>query len=95
MIQADAADDIAISGVCQQALSEEGRLDIFFANVRGSHSIFSSHLIWYFSFTQAGIGAAGTMEQISAEAFTNTMRVNTLSYVPDFCAIEDWHELPG
>jgi NAD(P)-dependent dehydrogenase (short-subunit alcohol dehydrogenase family) len=32
VIQADAADDIAISGVCQQALSEEGRLDIFFAN---------------------------------------------------------------
>jgi len=32
IIQADAADDIAISGVCKQALSEEGRLDIFFAN---------------------------------------------------------------
>ncbi|KAI9463618.1 sex determination protein tasselseed-2 [Lactarius psammicola] len=32
IIQADAADDKAISGVCQQALSEEGRLDIFFAN---------------------------------------------------------------
>ncbi|KAH9061292.1 sex determination protein tasselseed-2 [Lactarius vividus] len=32
VIQADAADDKAISGVCQQALSEEGRLDIFFAN---------------------------------------------------------------
>jgi len=32
IIQADAADDIAISGVCQQALGEEGRLDIFFAN---------------------------------------------------------------
>jgi len=32
VIQADAADDKAISGVCQQALNEEGRLDIFFAN---------------------------------------------------------------
>ncbi|KAH9176331.1 sex determination protein tasselseed-2 [Lactarius sanguifluus] len=32
VIQADAADDKAISGVCQQALSEEGRLDVFFAN---------------------------------------------------------------
>jgi len=32
VIQADAADDKAISDVCQQALREEGRLDIFFAN---------------------------------------------------------------
>ena len=34
IIQADAADDKAISDVCQQAIREEGRLDIFFANVR-------------------------------------------------------------
>lgn len=33
-IQADAADEKAISGVCAQALQEEGRLDVFFANVR-------------------------------------------------------------
>ena len=32
-IQADAADDKAISGVCEQALEDEGRLDVFFANV--------------------------------------------------------------
>ncbi len=32
-IQADAADDSAISDVCEQALREEGRLDVFFANV--------------------------------------------------------------
>jgi len=31
-IQADAADEAAISGVCKQALQEEGRLDVFFAN---------------------------------------------------------------
>ncbi|KAH6913904.1 3-oxoacyl-reductase [Coprinopsis sp. MPI-PUGE-AT-0042] len=31
-IQADAADDAAISGVCERALKEAGRLDIFFAN---------------------------------------------------------------
>lgn len=34
IIQADAADDKAISDVCQQAIRGEGRLDIFFANVR-------------------------------------------------------------
>jgi NAD(P)-dependent dehydrogenase (short-subunit alcohol dehydrogenase family) len=32
VIQADAADEKAISGVCAQALKEEGRLDVFFAN---------------------------------------------------------------
>ncbi|KAH9831269.1 uncharacterized protein C8Q71DRAFT_783530 [Rhodofomes roseus] len=31
-LAADAADDAAISGVCKQALQEEGRLDVFFAN---------------------------------------------------------------
>jgi NAD(P)-dependent dehydrogenase (short-subunit alcohol dehydrogenase family) len=30
--QADAADETAISGVCELALREEGRLDVFFAN---------------------------------------------------------------
>lgn len=32
-IQADAADEKAIEGLCKQALREEGRLDVFFANV--------------------------------------------------------------
>ncbi|RXW21628.1 hypothetical protein EST38_g4223 [Candolleomyces aberdarensis] len=31
-IQADASDEAAISGLCEQALREEGRLDVFFAN---------------------------------------------------------------
>ncbi|KAF5317406.1 hypothetical protein D9611_003930 [Ephemerocybe angulata] len=31
-VQADAADEKAISGLCEQALREEGRLDVFFAN---------------------------------------------------------------
>ncbi|KAH7913914.1 hypothetical protein BJ138DRAFT_1133778 [Hygrophoropsis aurantiaca] len=31
-LQADAADDSAISNLCSQALKEEGRLDVFFAN---------------------------------------------------------------
>ena len=33
VIEADAADEAAISAVCKQALQEEGRLDVFFANV--------------------------------------------------------------
>jgi len=31
-IEADASDETAISNVCKQALQEEGRLDVFFAN---------------------------------------------------------------
>ncbi len=33
-LEADASDDAAISGLCKKALEEEGRLDVFFANVR-------------------------------------------------------------
>jgi hypothetical protein len=32
-LEADAADETAIAGVCNRALKEEGRLDVFFANV--------------------------------------------------------------
>ncbi|CDO76021.1 hypothetical protein BN946_scf184665.g13 [Trametes cinnabarina] len=31
-IQADAADETAVANICKQALQEEGRLDVFFAN---------------------------------------------------------------
>jgi hypothetical protein len=60
-IHADAADDAAISGVCEQALKEEGRLDVFFANVRRSqlhqlHAITycAMYLGWYFIQTTIG-----------------------------------------
>lgn len=42
-IEADAADEKAISGVCDQALREEGRLDVFFANVHSPTATFSFH----------------------------------------------------
>ena len=38
--QADAADETAISGVCELALREEGRLDVFFANVTAFRMVF-------------------------------------------------------
>lgn len=44
VIEADASDDKAISDVCQQALREQGRLDIFFANVSAGHSTLSRHV---------------------------------------------------
>ncbi|PFH50912.1 hypothetical protein AMATHDRAFT_75301 [Amanita thiersii Skay4041] len=58
-LQADAADEKAISGLCNRALREEGRLDVFFAN--------------------AGVPTRDHLDDISAENFMNTMRVNTLS----------------
>jgi hypothetical protein len=33
-IQADASDDKAIQHLCNQAINDEGKLDVFFANVR-------------------------------------------------------------
>jgi NAD(P)-dependent dehydrogenase (short-subunit alcohol dehydrogenase family) len=44
VIQADASDDKAISDVCQQARKEQGRLDIFFANVSARRSALSQHV---------------------------------------------------
>ena len=41
--QADAADETAISGVCELVLREEGRLDVFFANVT---TFFSTRLVY-------------------------------------------------
>lgn len=37
-LQADAADETAISSICEQALEDEGRLDVFFAGVRSFRS---------------------------------------------------------
>jgi len=58
-LQADASDEDAISGICKQALREEGRLDVFFAN--------------------AGISTFDVLQNLSAETFMNTMRINALS----------------
>lgn len=48
VIQADAADDKAISDVCHRALREQGRLDIFFANVRARGPTLSFHITGFF-----------------------------------------------
>ena len=44
--QADAADESAISGVCELALREEGRLDVFFANVTAFFRLALCLLMW-------------------------------------------------
>lgn len=44
--QADAADEMAISGVCELALREEGRLDVFFANVTTFFRLALHLLMW-------------------------------------------------
>jgi hypothetical protein len=35
-VQADAADDATIKALCERAIREVGRLDVFFANVGGA-----------------------------------------------------------
>jgi len=37
VVQADAADESAISAICKRAVEEEGKLDIFFANAGKAH----------------------------------------------------------
>jgi len=79
-MQADAADETAISGVCNQALREEGRLDVFFANVRKIRAcpVLLSTLM---SISQAGIASRDSLADTSVETFMNIMRVNALSFV--------------
>ncbi|KAI6110601.1 hypothetical protein EDD16DRAFT_1710791 [Pisolithus croceorrhizus] len=59
VIQADAADDTAITTVCDRAIKEEGRLDVFFAN--------------------AGISNNKALQDLTADIFMESMRVNSLS----------------
>ncbi|EKM53923.1 uncharacterized protein PHACADRAFT_257429 [Phanerochaete carnosa HHB-10118-sp] len=57
--QGDAADDATIESLCKQAMQEEGRLDVFFAN--------------------AGIATIDGLQEISADQFMRSMRINALS----------------
>lgn len=59
VIQADAADDAAITAVCDRAIKEEGRLDVFFAN--------------------AGISNNKALQDLTADVFMESVRVNSLS----------------
>ncbi|KAI6121448.1 hypothetical protein F5141DRAFT_517105 [Pisolithus sp. B1] len=59
VIQADAADDTAITAVCDRAIEEEGRLDVFFAN--------------------AGISNNKALQDLTADIFMESIRVNSLS----------------
>lgn len=78
-VEADAADETAISGVCKQALQEEGRLDVFFANVRSLHFLVFLNLL--LDLLQAGIASYDRLESTTTETFMNVMRVNALSCV--------------
>lgn len=77
VIQADAADEKAIAGVCKQALDEEGRLDVFFANVRTISVTDDQRKL--ISIQQAGIATIQPFKDVSVETYNNVMRVNTLS----------------
>lgn len=76
--QGDAADEATIEGLCKQALQEEGRLDVFFANVGSSSARSTRSLI---SGLQAGVATIDGLHDTSADQFMRIMRVNALSYV--------------
>jgi NAD(P)-dependent dehydrogenase (short-subunit alcohol dehydrogenase family) len=75
-VQADAADEVAIEAVCKRALDEEGRLDVFFANV--CELLFPSLHQAYILF-KAGVATLKLFPDISAADFTENMRINALS----------------
>lgn len=78
-IQADAANETAIAAVCEQALQDEGRLDVFFANVcvksnRQPHPALKHA-------EKAGFASNKALPDMTAEGFMESMRVNALSSV--------------
>lgn len=77
--QGDAADDATIANLCKQALQEEGRVDVFFANASPPSGFATLADLW--SRHQAGIATMNAVHDVSADAFMRTMRVNTLSCV--------------
>lgn len=80
-MQADAADESAISGVCTQALREEGRLDVFFANVCPALPVL--HPPTLNLVCKAGVASKQALADTSSENFMNSMRINALSYVKE------------
>ena len=81
-MKADAADEAAISGVCKQALDEEGRLDVFFANVITYVPPYHSGAL--IAAYKAGIATMQPLQALEADLFMRTMKINTLSLVPRF-----------
>jgi NAD(P)-dependent dehydrogenase (short-subunit alcohol dehydrogenase family) len=81
VIQADAADEAAIKGICERATQEEGRLDIFFANVRTVVSLHVRDALTLRSpaSVQAGIATGTALQDTTTQQFSEVMRINALS----------------
>ena len=82
VVQADATDEDAIRALCERAVDENGRIDVYFANVRRPK--LSSSLLVCSYLDQAGgtfNGFRTSFKALSGEAFMKTVRLNTLSYV--------------
>ncbi|KAG6849997.1 hypothetical protein H0H93_002787 [Arthromyces matolae] len=107
VMQADAADEAAISGICDQALREEGRLDVFFANGEGPKRwkyyydcIKQVYLTtWQMQpakdFSAAGLrSGAGTVDYSASKAAVNSM-AKTSAYQLQKCDIRVNTICPG
>ena len=56
-------------------MQEEGRLDVFYANV----SALSTCLLSKLKYAQAGVATIDSIHNTSAEVFMRVMRINALS----------------
>ena len=75
--QADASDEDTIAGVCKQALQEEGRLDVFFANVR--YRLTVGVVLYTYKHMQAGVATHQHVSEIGSDEFMRTLKINVLS----------------
>ena len=74
--RADAADEDAVAGLCKQALHEEGRLAVFFANVCAPLVLY---ILLSLTSNKAGVGPFALIEDLGSKEFMETMRINSLS----------------
>ena len=81
-MQADACDEAAIQGVCEAAVQQEGRLDVFFANV--CDQLTDQVSINVYVYAQAGFLGSRydlTCEEETLENFMRVMKNNVASCV--------------
>lgn len=81
LMQVDASEEAAIQGVCETAVQQEGRLDVFFANVRyNSPRLLAANP--HISAQAAILGSRPdiTVEEETLENFMRVLKNNVGSY---------------
>lgn len=75
--QGDASDEETIENLVKRAMQEEGRLDVFYANVSTPSPRQWAALKPF----QAGVATIDSVHNTSTEVFMRVMRINALSWV--------------